>query len=186
MPPYVIAVIAYYFLCANTAIAAEVRYESEVLTIQAQNEPLKGVLLKITEHLGGKIIATNAALQERISFSGSGKPNTVLWKMLFNHSSYSINWSKDGKHIHEIRLLGKSDAAILPSLVSNNMQQDRQMDPVEPFETMISDEVPIEPEVIEEDLEAQTPPTSENTDDLIDPTLSDLPEENILIDEVLE
>ena len=81
-------------------------------------------------------------------------------------------------------------------------EQKIEMDQIEPVEGMVSGEIPIEPEVIVEEqadniltanekgtveaVEAETPPQSINTDDVVDPTLSDLPEEDILIDEMPE
>lgn len=89
----------------NRCHAVKVKYDPPYLSIEAENESLENVLLKVTEQAGGKVTGPQSVFHEWINFEGeSNDVRKLLWELLRQHNS-TVSWSGDGKHVLEIRLL---------------------------------------------------------------------------------
>lgn len=120
---HAIAVAACYLLYATAAVAVEVKYDPPYLSIEAENESLESVLLKVTEQAGGKVTGPQSVLHERINFEGeSNDARKLLWKLLRQYNS-AVSWSGDGKHILEIRLLKTGGTSTLVPRPDNALYQ---------------------------------------------------------------
>jgi len=199
MPSPVIVVVACYLLCVTSALAVEVKYNPPFLSIEADNEPLESVLLEVTKQTGGRVVGPQAVLNGLVSFKGSSdNVDKLMWKLL-RHYNYTLAWSDDGKRIEEVRLMGKGDLVTLSPSSSDNTQlyesgsdteaaayiSDYEPKPV--LDDVVEDALTAEEKVIVETLEAEmlyqeVYDADENTD----PTLNEIPDENITVEDVPE